>query len=1259
MPAVGDTGKPLHVLRRRRPKPPTVRPAPSFARPIGGAPFAAAQQRAAARTRRAERRLTRAPIAAPPVIRNPTPAQTHAAARQIAQSITRAVGPHGSARDRIARRDTLIAEIHANPRYARQRASLKHWTREQARITRPDPRDRVAPGRRPTLLHAGIGPSVNLTALGRSLATLTPQGLRSGSPGAQIVRNALGDVRAIGEAPFVGGYAIGSAVVGDVAETLRTGHSTLRREGDIGRGLLKGIKEEVTHPGKALRQHPLLTALDVTGAGSIVGRSAGAVARGLGTVPEAAGVRGALARAGSTARPPIALTEDPAGGLVERRYSRDLIRKAIQQGGDATRDPVRDIAGRPVTVRQGRRDVPVLRPRSELERTRLANRRADMIAARENAAQRLARDQAGHELRVRRVRGRAGRQIVRWAAEGVITSAQHMPDDLRGYVKRVRANLAQHETEVRAGQDPSIYRHEGEVRRARENVRLAERVLNNPRALAQAGRIVTEGERHGAASVAGDVEAARIGLGDAEQLRRARLVHPAVEHMGATHGRDPRITARRAALARNQRSLQARLNFGHVPAAERARVAQQIESTRQTRQALAAQNTERLRDPQGRPLEPQQIESFLRSRGRDPGTVGFMPGEVKRGMFYQQFRPGQRGTLDTGARRTGTQHLKGATETSAQVLRAQGVRQRTQIVKAQHIDRLVGEHGMRHPKGRYFTGKEAAEIIDRAAGRGETLVAVRAFPAKLDTDTQRIIRDDLQGPGAADTLAQRLLNSRILTSDELAKGAKNVVLMNKALVDRLARHLAPASPVNRMFQVLNQAFRYAVLPQFRWLAGNFVEPYIVRLTAAGSGLNVFGLAVDIRASRRILKAMRRGGPREREAAQAIQAQQLGGLFIGRRGASNRRTLEDFPALEQTAQRTYSRMVSKLPIVRHIGDLTGTLLKGGANALLAPARAFFLLNRAIESGAQHAALGRSARREMQEFTGSWIQTVRLGDQATREAAAGLVNTPTQHRFMQAQHELLGKYEGYSPVLRGLIQGPAPFLPWALSAARFALWTMPAHHTALTALLVRTNDVVAKDWKDLHAPVKGLKGGLQLAIPNGKGGWIDIARYTPWGLTGPIAEGDLQGLTDQFFPQLRGVVAAVEGKDPFGRDLQVSGGGEASTGQRIQAAGNQAAEATIPYLSIARRLREGGRTAYSDSTVIRPRTKPGTSRGMTALERTLSPIRPTYLGGATAPASGPVSPQDRLLEEAAHRSATGGLSAHQLELLERAARRAAGG
>jgi hypothetical protein len=81
---------------------------------------------------------------------------------------------------------------------------------------------------------------------------------------------------------------------------------------------------------------------------------------------------------------------------------------------------------------------------------------------------------------------------------------------------------------------------------------------------------------------------------------------------------------------------------------------------------MEARNTERLRTPNGDPLEPHEIEAFLKSRGRDPETVAYLPPNVTRRQFHKQFRPEQgRGTLTTpGHVRTGAQARKGASRTA-------------------------------------------------------------------------------------------------------------------------------------------------------------------------------------------------------------------------------------------------------------------------------------------------------------------------------------------------------------------------------------------------------------------------------------------------------------------------------------------------------------------------------------------------------------------------------------------------------------------
>jgi hypothetical protein len=157
-----------------------------------------------------------------------------------------------------------------------------------------------------------------------------------------------------------------------------------------------------------------------------------------------------------------------------------------------------------------------------------------------------------------------------------------------------------------------------------------------------------------------------------------------------------------------------------------------------------------------------------------------------------------------------------------------------------------------------------------------------------------------------------------------------------------------------------------------------------------------------------------------------------------------------------------------------------------------------------------------------------------------------------------------------------------------------------------------------------------------------------------------------LIHEFAPQLSGAVSAIEGRDPFGRDLSApptaaNPRGRVEGLQKLAVALNTTVEGLVPYLAQLRRLREGGSTPYSTSTLVKPQTKPGTKHG-SAVGRTFFPFNPTYLRshGATAPAAGPpLTRQQEILVRAAERAGAGSLSDRQLELLERAARRAAGG
>lgn len=1277
---------------RSRPAPKAAPPAPAFRPRLNTQPFARQQAQAQRDVRTSRRGLPAPPLAQPPVISGPARATSkpsgaplprakveafmrsqrkdaQTARKQIVGSIRAQVGGlRGQAR--VDALDRLLDEIATDPRHSRTRAAIRHYTGVEAQTRRPETGE-AKPGP-PDKKISGPGgfATINLTAASRTAADLAGKaapGLKGHSPGVQFVKNAIKDVGTIGSAPFVGGYTTGKAGLDDFASALDAvggGKNPLRvlTHGETSKlfgQMAGGIKHNAEHPGQYFKEHPVLFALDVSGVASLVGRGAGATVRAAGKTG-APGIRGKLAEIGSTTRSPLAHGDDLAAGITQRQGSKDLIRAGFQYLSDRGLEPLRDAQGQVVRVEQAGRMKVVLKPkegvRSAIFHPRLGAqgslnaKRGDMLASRANAQERIDRDVEGRARRVKGVRGRAAREIVSMVTRGVITAGPHFHQDLTNYLSRVRGKLAQHDMEIAAGRTPTIYRHEGEVEAARRNADLVDKVLRSPKALAQAERIVNEGIRHGGDLVRHDTEAAAAGLfeGGAEQARRARLVETAVEHLGGTHGRDPRLTARVQQAKTLERSLRARLNFGHANTpAQRAQIQTQLDATIRMREQIEARNTERLRDRHGNPLEPQQIEAFLRSRGRDPETVAYLPPNVTPRSFHKQFRPGNRGTLTGSHVKTGEQARKGAVENSTEILRAAGVRHVTTLNQARSIDRLIGEHGMMHPaaakattghpltkyeqsvvnRGGYYTGQEAAEVIDRTRGpNGEpTLVAVRAYPGKLDAATSKIIREDLQGPGAMDTLGQRLLNNRFLTDGEIAHGrTRNVVLADANLVNRTLAHLKPSSTPGKMAQIANRAFRYAVLPQVKWVTGEFFEPLIVRLTASGSGVNVFGLATDLTAATKYLRLLdRSGNPALQTLARDIRAQHMGGMLFGNRGLTNRRTFAEIsPHLSAKVDAAYGKLVQKLPATRQMAEMTGMLLRGGGKALLAPLDAVFYLTRGGESQIiQRAALGQSVRREIQEFTGDWHQTVRLSQKALEDVANGHVNTAAQHRLLDRMHELLGKYEGFSPTLRGIIQGPAPFLPWALNSARFIFWTMPAHHSALTAFLVRVNDVVQKDWEEIH---RGAPPGMAMAIPTKDGGWRDIVRFTPYGLSAPIAKGEFRGITSQLLPQFSGLQSALEGRDPFGRDLQMSDHRPAEGGDKAKIALNSALEAFIPYLSTIRRAQERGQTSFSDSTALSPRSKPGTSHGQSAARRIFDPTRPTYLHASPAVEGKPIRP-----------------------------------
>jgi hypothetical protein len=313
---------------------------------------------------------------------------THAARAQIVESIRRNVAGSTGA-ERVQRVQSLMDEIATDPRLAPTRRAIRHYNALEQRASRPQTRDTITAGPAHHVIH-GPGPlsfaSTDLTALGRraggAIGRAAP-GLQIPDAPGHFVGNAFKDVGTIATGPFVGG-----AVLASLAADVVTGHpgEAAQRVGQYAKAVGEGIVEDATHPAKYFREHPVLFGLDVAGAASGIGRTAGALARARG-----------IERA-STIRSPLALGEDLAAGVHERRGSKDLIRREFQRRADAKLEKLRDADGNVVMVEQGGKRVPVLKPRDTIiggirhpkvgEQGHLNNKRADMAAARANAMER-------------------------------------------------------------------------------------------------------------------------------------------------------------------------------------------------------------------------------------------------------------------------------------------------------------------------------------------------------------------------------------------------------------------------------------------------------------------------------------------------------------------------------------------------------------------------------------------------------------------------------------------------------------------------------------------------------------------------------------------------------------------------------------------------------------------------------------------------------------------------------------------------------
>ena len=325
-------------------------------------------------------------------------------------------------------------------------------------------------------------------------------------------------------------------------------------------------------------------------------------------------------------RSPIATTNDPGavkrGAYVERRASGDLTRQVFQKGRDRRREPLRDEDGKVVTVKQRGREVPVLRS-TPGEQRRWNKREGDFRAGRGNASERVDRELAARDVKIKGVRGRRAKDLVAMVVEGTIPGLRHEAGGVwrralppsRSTCKDHGARLEREYTQ-RLKADPKGYRHSGEAALNRERVKQVQEALEHPKTMLQAEKIVAEGERIGRVLNTSEKVALRKGvLSDEQRSRRAGLIPAAIEHLGGRHfTEEEHAKLERDALVREQAAKDALVGgkSGRVPTGAR-----KLELQREYAAARAHRIAVSGRDPKGVEAHETAREAAQKARSTE------------------------------------------------------------------------------------------------------------------------------------------------------------------------------------------------------------------------------------------------------------------------------------------------------------------------------------------------------------------------------------------------------------------------------------------------------------------------------------------------------------------------------------------------------------------------------------------------------------------------------------------------------------------
>jgi hypothetical protein len=627
----------------------------------------------------------------------------------------------------------------------------------------------------------------------------------------------------------------------------------------------------------------------------------------------------------------------------------------------------------------------------------------------------------------------------------------------------------------------------------------------------------------------------------------------------------------------------------------------------------------------------------------DPAYVGHFPGKVNPARFYSTYKLA-RGSLGNHAFE-GKAFKNGAYDHSFEGLAGQVASRAEAVTRASLHDRVINLLGIKMPEEMRNsmvrqTFADAREKAANVKGNSVAAVAARARITRAANSEAELIRQglftkdeanhfaraavidsnlnpipnateltpistapahvlgavkDLQNPHELNGISS--LELRALThaiDDAQHSTSRNVVLVPSVAAKRFGEQFARTDGLLRSAGRVTQQFRRTVLPySTHWMLQIGSEAGLRALLAG---------ALDPRYLRDGRALMKRLEGSE-EGRSALMEMVNATFYNGR----------DPLAVHNPNQGAISAAAHSAPISRQIIALHNAYANKVGHAMYH-----------LEHQARLMGLGKLAHKEVSEFSRSWQNGVRLQGRALDELATRLQNNPALVAKLGRQiDDTFGKYNKFTPNQRAAIQSITPFLPWYLSAAKYVLWHLPAHHPVASAVLASLRQTVNQDIKD----------GKQL--PLNAYAMQELARISPFGIftpdsSTPSVQGALSGeqFTGAVLPQAEGALYNLAGDNSFGEGPLKGPGGDvkAKSPGAAAAFAENLLEAFLPLARYAREAQEGGKPAYGTSTILSPQPEQG--KGQTSVANRI--LNPFYgfersRASSSAPAYGPASPR----------------------------------